>query len=54
MHIEENRPKCAATGRGRLRADESTLIERGVASTLGAPGDRMLVHLSSSKICCVS
>ena len=49
MQMEENHPGCAATGSGGLSLDDTTLIERVEQSSLVAAGDRLLVHLSSSK-----
>ena len=39
----------AATGGGRVGADDTTLIARAEPSSFGAAGDRLLVHFSSSK-----
>ena len=40
----------AATGSGRVRTDDTTLIERVEPSFYDALGDRLPVHLTSSKI----
>ena len=49
MQTEENQPEYAAKGNGRVGIDETTLIERVEPSFFGAAGDRLLVHLSSSR-----
>ena len=48
--MEENRLGSAATGSGGKGTDDTTLIERGEQSSFVAEGDRLPVHLSSSKI----
>ena len=47
--MEENQSESAATGCGRVGTDHTTSMERVAPSSLGAAGDRLPVHLSSSK-----
>ena len=49
MHVEENQLGSAATAGGGLGTDDTTVIEVVQPSLLVAAGDRLLVHLSSSK-----
>ena len=50
MQMEENQPGSAATCSGGMGTDETTLTERLEPNSFGAGGDRLLVHLSSSKV----
>ena len=48
MQMEEHQPGSAATGRGGMGTDDTTLIERVEPSSFVAAADRLLVHLNSS------
>ena len=48
-HMERHQPGPAATGSGGLCTDDTTLIESVEPSSFDSAGDRLAVHLSSSK-----
>ena len=50
MHMEGNQRGSADTGSAGLGTDGNTLTEVAEPNYFGAAGDRLLVHLSSSKI----
>ena len=50
MQMEPNQPGSAATGSGGVGANDTTLIEIVEPSSFDSAVDRLLVHLSSSKI----
>ena len=49
MQVEQHQPESAASSCGSVGTDGTTLIERDYPSSCGAVGDRLLVHLTSSK-----
>ena len=51
--MEENQPESSAAGCGRAGTDDTTLIEWVKPRSFGAAGDRLPVHLSSSKNHCM-
>ena len=50
VHTEENQLGSVATGSGSVGTEDTTLMERVEPSSLVAAGDRLPLHLSSSKI----
>ena len=47
MHMEENQPGSATTGRGGVGTDDTTLIKVVEPSSCVLAGDRLPVHLNS-------